>query len=204
MGVPTLAQTYSIKMKFLVLATCIAVSSAQLVSYPNGAVVPADEPAVAAVRASHLAAHGNILPHAGLPYAAGYPYAAGHAYAAGYPYAAGHAYAAGYAGYPYAAGYVHQPFVAHPNGAVVPADEPAVVAARADHLAAHGAAYAAGYPYAAGYAGYPYAAGYVNQPLVAHPNGAVVPADEPAVVPAEPLEVVAARAEHLAAHGIAY
>merc|ERR1711922_79412 len=163
MGVPTLAQTYSINMKFLVLATCIAVSSTQLVSYPNGAVVPADEPAVAAVRASHLAAHGNILPHAGLPYAAGYPYAGGHPYAAGY------------AGYPYAAGYVHRPFVARPNGAVVPADEPAVVAARADHLAAHGAAYAAGYPYAAG---------YVNQPLVAHPNGAVVPADEPAVVAA--------------------
>merc|ERR1712212_1045172 len=167
-------------MKFLVLATCIAVSSTQLVSYPNGAVVPADEPAVAAVRSAHLAAHGNILPHAGL------------------------AYAAGYAGFPYAAGYVHQPFVAHPNGAVVPADEPAVVAARADHLAAHGAAYAAGYPYAAGYAGqhaagyagYPYAAGYVNQPLVAHPNGAVVPADEPAVV--------AARADHLAAHGVAH
>merc|ERR1711951_321901 len=31
--------------------------------------------------------------------------------------------------------------VAHPNGAVVPADEPAVVAARADHLAAKGAAF---------------------------------------------------------------
>merc|ERR1712200_69361 len=146
-------------MKFLVLATCIAVSSAQLVSYPNGAVVPADEPAAAAVRASHLAAHGNILPHAGLPYAAGYPYAAGHAYAAGYPYAAGHAYAAGYAGYPYAAGYVNKPLVAHPNGAL----------------------YGAGVAYAG---------------LVAHPNGAVVPA--------EPLEVVAARSEHLAAHGIAY
>merc|ERR1712200_3507 len=122
-------------MKFLVLATCIAVSSAQLVSYPNGAVVPADEPAVAAVRASHLAAHGNILPHAGIPYAAGYPYAAGHA----------GQYAAGYAGYPYAAGYVNQPLVAHPNGAVVPADEPAVVAARADHLAAHGVAHGALY-----------------------------------------------------------
>merc|ERR1712200_396671 len=155
-------------MKFLVLATCIAVSSAQLVSYPNGAVVPADDPAVVAVRASHLAAHGNILPHAG------------HAYAAGYPYAAGHAYAAGYAGYPYAAGYVHQPLVAHPNGAVVPADEPAVVAARADHLAAHGVAHGALYGAGVAYAG-----------LVAHPNGAVVPA--------EPLEVVAARSEHLAA-----
>ena len=29
-------------------------------------------------------------------------------------------------------------YVAHPNGAVVPVDEPAVAAARADHLAAHG------------------------------------------------------------------
>merc|ERR1712243_301497 len=59
--------------------------------------------------------------------------------------------------------------VAHPNGAVVPVDEPAVAAARV--------AYAAGY---APYAG-----------LVAHPNGAVVPVDEPAVA--------AARADHLAA-----
>merc|ERR1739847_134156 len=137
LGFNTSTNTSYINMKFLVLASCIAVSSAQLVSYPNGAVVPADEPAVAAVRASHLAAHGNILPHAGLPYT-------------GLPYA----------GHQYAAGYVNHPFVAHPNGAVVPADEPAVVAARADHLAAHGATYAAGYPYAAGYAGHQYAAGY--------------------------------------------
>ena len=48
--------------------------------------------------------------------------------------------------------------VGHPNGAVVPVDEPAVQAARADHLAAKGAiAYAApalglAHP---GYAGYP-------------------------------------------------
>ena len=35
--------------------------------------------------------------------------------------------------------------VAHPNGAVVPADEPAVAAARADHLAAGGAVYAGAY-----------------------------------------------------------
>merc|ERR1712098_621189 len=90
------------------------------------------------------------------------------------------------------AGPLHLPnLVAHPNGAVTPADESAVLAARADHLAAHGvvggvyaaapAAYAAGY--AAGYL--PYAG------LVAHPNGAVVPIDEPAVA--------AARADHLAA-----
>merc|ERR1712083_1278805 len=58
--------------------------------------------------------------------------------------------------------------VAHPNGAVVPVDEPAVAAARADHLATkgvYGGVYAAAGPvaYAAGYA--PYAG------LVAHPNG---------------------------------
>merc|ERR1711942_54881 len=111
----------------------------------------------------------------------------------------------------------------HPNGAVTPVDEPAVAAARADHLATkfgaglgyagyapgyaagYGyAGYAAGYGYAApvatGYAGYGYAglgyagyapgytAGYgyagplnLNTQLVAHPNGAVVPLDEPAV-----------------------
>merc|ERR1719450_881346 len=102
--------------------------------------------------------------------------------------------------------------VAHPNGAV----EPAVVAARADHLAAKGlpvapiaaalpgtitpalpalapaaawTGYAAGWPAAGAWAGYGAPWG-----LVAHPNGAVVPADEPAVV--------AARADHLAAHGL--
>merc|ERR1711937_810764 len=82
----------------------------QLVAHPNGAVVPLDEPAVAAARADHLATKGVY----------------GGVYAAAGPVA----YAAGYA--PYAG------LVAHPNGAVVPVDEPAVAAARADHLAAHG------------------------------------------------------------------
>jgi hypothetical protein len=124
--------------------------------------------------------------------------------------------------------------VAHPNGAVTPADTPSVVAARAEHLAARGAAYAAAAPvlaYGAGYgAGYGYgvpavagpaiaapalglgpvaAIGYAGYAgpladhlpagaagLVAHPNGAVTPADTPSVV--------AARAEHLAARGAAY
>ena len=92
----------------------------------------------------------------------------------------------------------------HPNGAVTPLDEPRVAAAKADHLAtkfgAYGAAavnYAgagAGSPlgYAGAYGAAPYAALPVHIPtLVAHPNGAVTPADEPAVV--------AARAQHLAA-----
>ena len=93
----------------------MAVSSAQLVTYPNGAVVPADEPAVAAAKLAHAQAGGVINPVvAGLPYAyAGYPYA-------GYPYA----YAAKY---PYAV-YAVGGFAAYPNGAVVPDEEPAVAA----------------------------------------------------------------------------
>jgi len=167
-------------MKFLVLSACVAVSCAQLVTYPNGAVVPADEPAVAAAKAAHFAAGGAVLPYGAY---AGYPYAG--AYAGAYPYAgayAGYPYAA-YNGYPYA--YAPAALVAHPNGAVVPADEPAVVAARAEHLAAHGVVAPALYAHhGLAYAG-----------LVAHPNGAVVPA--------EPADVVAARAEHLAAHAAA-
>merc|ERR1712224_123102 len=84
----------------------------------------------------------------------------------------------------------------HPNGAVTPVDEPAVAAARADHLATKfgaGLGYAA---YAPGYAaGYGYAGPLnLNTQLIAHPNGAVVPLDEPAVA--------AARADHLATKGV--
>merc|ERR1712080_687283 len=162
-------------MKFLVLSALVAVSSAQLVAYHNGAVVPADTPAVAAAKLAHANA-GGVVNLEGV-------YA--HGYAAGYPY--------GYAGY-------FRGLVGHANGAVVPVDEPAVVAAKAAHAAAGGAihapvayaGYAAGYPH--GYGGYPYGAVPVHAGfagLVAHPNGAVVPV--------EPADVVAARAEHLAA-----
>merc|ERR1712014_207146 len=99
-------------MKFLVLSACLAVSSAApsfygLVAHPNGAVVPADEPAVVAARADHLAAKG-VAPAAYAPVA---------------PVGAAH-------------GVAHLGLVAHPNGAVVPVDEPAVAAARAAHFAA--------------------------------------------------------------------
>merc|ERR1712112_520378 len=118
---------------------------------------------------------------------AGGIYAHAHGYAAAYPY--GHA---GYLG----------GLVGHANGAVVPVDTPDVVAAKAAHAAAggaihaptayagyaHGYGYASGYPY--GYAGaVPVHAGFHG--LVAHPNVAVVPV--------EPADVVAARADHLAA-----
>jgi len=173
-------------MKFLVLAACLSLSSAQgffgLQAHPNGAITPIDEPRVAAARADHLAAHG-------LPLGVGY---AG-LHSAGLHYADGYAYSGPLAGV--------LPLTAHPNGAVVPVDEPAVAAARADHLAAHGAyapvaaaiapvaayapTYAAGYSYSGPLAGV--------LPLTSYPNGAVVPVDEPAVA--------AARADHLAAHG---
>merc|ERR1712042_175574 len=65
----------SLNMKFLVLAACVAISSAALVTFPNGAVVPADTPAVAAARAAHLGQLGHVLPVGyALPYAAGYPH----------------------------------------------------------------------------------------------------------------------------------
>lgn len=150
----------------------MAVSSAQLVTYPNGAVVPADEPAVAAAKAQFAAAGGAINPVVA-PYAyAGYPYVAG---VAGYPYAAAY-------GYPYGG------LVAHANGAVVPVDEPAVAAAKAEFAAAGGVVAPSG---ALAYAGVPYVAGLPYAGLVAHPNGAVVPV--------EPAEVQAARADALAA-----
>merc|ERR1711936_1411624 len=105
-----------------------------LVAHPNGAVVPVDEPAVAAARADHFAAQGAAFAVAAPVVAAGPVAAVGYAgaYAPGY----------GYAG-PLN---LNTHLVAHPNGAVVPVDEPAVAAARADHFAAQGASFAAAGP----------------------------------------------------------
>merc|ERR1712212_1253151 len=125
-------------MKFLVLATCNAASSASgffgLQAHPNGAVTPIDEPAVAAARADHLAtkfgAYGAGYGYAATPVIAAAPaaYAAAPVVAA-----APAAYAAAPLAYTGYAGPLHVPsLVAHPNGAVTPVDEPAVAAARAD------------------------------------------------------------------------
>merc|ERR1711933_491290 len=179
-------------MKFLVLASCVALSAAQygLVGHPNGAVVPVDEPAVAAARADHFAAGGGrgALGYAGVGYAAAPAVAAAPVAVAAAPvYAAGYGYSGPLN--------LNTHLVGHPNGAVVPVDEPAVAAARADHLAARGAQYAAIAPVAvaapaiaAPAIAAPVAAvpavsyGYsgplnLNTHLVAHPNGAVVLAD---------------------------
>merc|ERR1711944_113820 len=132
-------------MKFLVLFACVAAASAQLVTYPNGAVAPAKTPEVAAAEAAHFAAKGAYAP----------------GFYNGYYGLTG--YYNGYYGYP------HGGLVAYANGAVAPAKTPEVLAAEAEHFAAKGlpvapvapVAFAVGFPYAA--------AG-----LVAHPNGAVV------------------------------
>merc|ERR1711981_132225 len=124
-------------------------------TYPNGAVAPAKTPEVAAAEAAHFAAKG--LPYGGLYGYGGYGLYNG-AYAGAYGAWTGYGAGYGYAGYPYAAwgGYPYAPalvapaapvapyyapgfagLVAHPNGALVPAEPADVVAARADHLAAH-------------------------------------------------------------------
>merc|ERR1712078_673501 len=113
-------------MKFMALLASAAAASAQLVSYPNGAVAPAKTPEVVAAEAAHFAAKG-------LPAWGAYPYGTygWNGYAGYNNY--------GYAGYPYAAygGYPYAPaLVAHPNGALVPAEPADVVEARAEHLAA--------------------------------------------------------------------
>merc|ERR1712098_217453 len=140
----------SLNMKFLVLAACVAISSAALVTFPNGAVVPADTPAVAAARAAHLGQLGHVLPAGyALPYAVGYPHGlVAHTNGAVVPadtpdvYAANvaHAAAGGVVTPVGVYGLAYAGLVAHPNGAVVPLEPADVVKARADHLAAVAAA----------------------------------------------------------------
>merc|ERR1712033_133185 len=96
----------------------------QLIAHPNGAVVPLDEPAVAAARAAHLDTQAA-------EYAASAPIVAAVPAVAAAPIAPIAAVGYGYAG-PLN---LNTQLVAHPNGAVVPVDEPAVAAARTDHLA---------------------------------------------------------------------
>merc|ERR1712223_1104974 len=94
-------------MKFLVLFACVAAASANLVTYPNGAVAPAKTPEVQAAEAAHFAAKGA------------------YAYAPGF-----YGYNNGY--YPGVYGaYHHGGLVAYANGAVAPVDTPEVQAAKA-------------------------------------------------------------------------
>merc|ERR1712179_430268 len=81
--------------------------------------------------------------------------------------------------------------VGHANGAIVPAEGAAIVAARANHLAAHSASTVEGVAAAIKAVHAPQLA-LNNLNLVGHANGAIVPAEGAAIV--------AARANHLAAH----
>merc|ERR1712029_413181 len=112
----------------------------QLIAHPNGAVVPLDEPAVAAARAAHLDTQAA-------EYAASAPVIAAAPAVAAVPAVAAAPVAA--VGYGYAGPLnLNTHLVAHPNGAVVPLDEPAVAAARADHFAAGGGHAEGHYAYA--------------------------------------------------------
>ena len=104
-----------------------------LVAHPNGAVVPADEPAVAAARAEHLSAKGVVAhaayaaPAVAAPVAhAAYAAPAVAAPVAHATYAAAPVAPAAYAAVPAVAhGYtgplnLNTQLVGHPNGAVVP------------------------------------------------------------------------------------
>merc|ERR1711892_841793 len=174
-----------------------------LVTYPNGARAPYDHN-VAIATANHYAA--KVHPPAAAVYGP-LIYGRKKRSAGGY---GGKRSAGGYGGkrsadpqfltapvFPYAAGYPllpyaipFAPFVAHPNGALVPLEPKDVIDARAEHLAAVAEAgrkkRSAGgyggkrsavpqfltapvYPYAAGYPLLPYAVPFA--PFVAHPNG---------------------------------
>jgi len=127
------------------LADTIPASVNGLVAHPNGAVTPVETPSVAAARQDHLLATGSA-------YAAAAPILAiPNALCAGLvgP-SVGHApvlpASPGLGSFPAIPGLggvvpgvgPTGTLVAHPNGAVVPADEPAVAAARGEHLAHFG------------------------------------------------------------------
>merc|ERR1712128_105524 len=109
-------------MKFLVLSALVAAATCQLVTYPNGAVVPA-------------VPHPYAVPYGPSPLVA---YTNGAVVPLDTP-----AVLKAKADFAAAGGVVNNPgvltyvgLVAHPNGAVVPAEPYEVVAARAAHLQA--------------------------------------------------------------------
>merc|ERR1712080_188259 len=175
--------------------------TADLVTHPNGAVVPSDTVSVQAARAGHLATK-----------ALGWPYVhyLGKREADADPY-----YLYGGYGYPPAITSIGA-FTTYTNGAVVPTNTPAVAAATASYLQAKAADYAAhGYGYGLLYGRkkreaeynpeadpYYYYGLYGHHPwvtsvggLTTYSNGAVVPTD-----PANQ----AATAAHLAYKGAHY
>merc|ERR1711978_871034 len=203
MGVPNVLVAV---MQFLILSSVLVAAQAQLVVYPNGAVAPFD-PNNAAATKEHFAA----LAEAG---AVVNPYNT-HAQDLAVPYLSAPVYYGKRSAEPQVVG--ADGLVTYPNGAVAPFD-PNVAIATAQHYAAK-AAYGSYVPLAGaanvhppaalvygrkkreadpqlllGAFPHPYTYSFAPvafTPLVAHPNGAVVPL--------EPEDVVKARADHLAA-----
>merc|ERR1711910_42440 len=186
-------------MQFLILSSVLVAAHAQLVVYPNGAVAPFD-PNNAAATKEHFAA----LAEAGSNVS---PYNT-HAQDLAVPQLFAPAYYGKRSAEPQAVG--ADGLVTYPNGAVAPFD-PNVALATAQHYAAK-AAYGSWVPLAGAAnvhppaalvwgrkkreaepqflaAPYPYYAPYAFAPipvtpLVAHPNGAVVPLEPEDVVKA--------------------
>merc|ERR1719187_2162247 len=141
-----------------------------LVTLANGAVVPSDSADVKAAKLAHAQAGGAIKPATGsssgiiasspiVTYAAASPAAA-----TAFSGVVSSSNPAGFSG-----------LVTHSNGAMVPADNADVKAAKIAHSQAGGVVHS------------------VGRQGVAHPNGALVPV--------EPVDVVANRAKHMKAHG---
>merc|ERR1712002_1212433 len=151
-----------------------APTSTHMVTHSNGAVVPADTPAIATAKSNFAHVGGNINPKVATAPAHSEKVYAG-------PMA------------------VPGPMVTHPNGAVVPKDTPAIATAKANfhqaggnikpakaafhHTGGHVNPMAGVFPAHSKkvYSG-PMA---VPGPMVTHPNGAVVPEDTPAIASAK-------------------
>ena len=174
-----------------------------MVEHVNGAITPSETPSVIAAKKAHFAAKGAAIATSG----AAFIVAPGVGYGAGYGYGSGIAAAPGIA--------AGTSFAAAPALSVGPSytAAPAIAAVSGYGYSGYGyGGYAPGY----GYGGYTGPLAGVL-PLVAYPNGAVVPADvnanfvpvgpavaldvhpNGALVPVEPAEVVEARSSALAA-----
>jgi len=179
--------------------------TADLVTHPNGAVVPSDTVSVQAARAGHLATK-----------ALGWPYVhyLGKREAEAEPEADADPYYL-YGGYGYHPAITSiGAFTTYTNGAVVPTNTPAVAAATASHLQAKAADYAAhGYGYGLLYGrkkreaeSNPEADPYYYYGLYGHypwatSVGALTTYSNGAVVPTDPANQ-AATAAHLASKGL--
>jgi len=178
-------------MMLKVLATCLlvtAVQSIQLVTHPNGAVVPSEEAAVLVARAHHQAAieAKTVDDYSAAIKAA---HAAQLVNTGVFPQVGD------------AAAFLNNfNLIYYPNGAVVPSEGAAILAARAKHFAAINAAKMdhLANNYLAKPVGQAVADNLLNSPsnLVFHPNGAVVPSEDAAIL-ATRANNLAAQAAHI-------